>query len=76
MDQKTLGWVFLIIGGLFETVWATTMFVSDGFTVPLWTAITIVFMFVSTWFLNVAFTKGIPTGIGYSVWVGIGALGS
>ena len=76
MNQKKLGWVFLVIGGMFETVWATTMFVSEAFTVPLWTAVTIFFLFVSTWVLNVAYTKGIPTGVGYSVWVGIGALGA
>lgn len=61
---------------MFETVWATTMFLSDGFSVIPWTALTIGFLFVSTWFLDLAFKKGVPTGVGYAIWVGVGALGS
>ncbi len=76
MDTKRLAWVYLFIGGMFETVWATAMFMSEGFTQILWTIITIIFLFVSVWFLDKGLRSDIPTGVGYSVWVGIGALGA
>jgi quaternary ammonium compound-resistance protein SugE len=76
MKGSSVAWAYLFIGGLFETVWATTMFLSEGFSVFLWTAVTIPFLFVSTWFLDLAFKRGVPTGVGYAIWVGVGALGS
>lgn len=76
MKKIAVAWICLVIGGMFETVWATTMFLSEGFSVLLWTAITIPILFVSTWFLDMAYVRGVPTGVGYAVWVGIGALGS
>jgi quaternary ammonium compound-resistance protein SugE len=76
MKGSSVAWVYLFVGGLFETVWATTMFLSEGFSVFLWTAVTIPFLFVSTWFLDLAFKRGVPTGVGYAIWVGVGALGS
>lgn len=75
-NNKKKGWTYLIVGGLFETVWATTIFLSEAWTVPLWTVITVVFLFVSVWLLDKGLTYDIPTGVGYSVWVGIGALGA
>lgn len=76
MKSNAIAWTYLVVGGMFETVWATTMFISEGFSKIPWTAVTIAFLFVSTWFLDLAYKRGIPTGVGYAVWVGIGALGS
>ena len=76
LNKKTLAWVYLIVGGMFETVWATTMFMSEGFRYIPWTIVTIIFLFVSVGFLDMALKSDIPTGVGYSVWVGIGALGA
>ncbi len=71
-----IGWLYVIVGGLAETIWATSMKLSDGFTVPLYALITVVFLGVSMWFLNMGFRKGLSTGPCYAVWVGIGAVGS
>ncbi|MGE0015455.1 MAG: multidrug efflux SMR transporter [Candidatus Methanomethylophilaceae archaeon] len=76
MKGSSVAWVYLLVGGSFETAWATTMFLSNGFSVIPWTALTIGFLFVSTWFLDLAFKRGVPTGVGYAIWVGVGALGS
>jgi len=77
LDKKTLAWFYLFLGGMFETVWATTMFMSEGFTHIVWTAITIMFLFVSVGLLDMGLKiSNIPTGVGYSVWVGVGALGA
>ncbi|MBR2093075.1 MAG: multidrug efflux SMR transporter [Candidatus Methanomethylophilaceae archaeon] len=69
-------WLYILIGGMFETVWATTMDLSECFTDMFWTAVTIAVMPVSVIFLNKAMKMGLPTGPSYSVWVGIGAVGS
>ena len=70
-------WLIIIIGGVFETCWAITMKMSEGFTNIIWTLITLGFMACSIWLLNKGMNSGnIPIGSGYSVWVGIGAVGS
>ncbi|MBQ8373618.1 MAG: QacE family quaternary ammonium compound efflux SMR transporter, partial [Candidatus Methanomethylophilaceae archaeon] len=67
-------WIWVLIGGLFETVWAVFMKMSDGFTDPLYTALTIIFLFVSVALLNMGLKRGLPVGPSYAVWVGIGAV--
>ena len=69
-------WAYILIGGVFETMWATTMDFSKSFTDPFWTLVTIVILPISVIFLDKAMKGGIPTGPGYSVWVGIGAIGA
>ncbi len=69
-------WAWVLIGGLFETTWATGMKLSDGFSSIGWTLFTCVFLVVSVMFLNQGFKAGLPTGVCYAVWVGIGAVGS
>ena len=69
-------WIWILIGGLFETVWAVFMKMSDGFTVLLYTVLTIAFLFVSVGFLNIGLKRGLPVGPAYAVWVGIGAITS
>lgn len=69
-------WIYILVGGLLETVWALCMKLSDVFTDPFWTVMTIVFIPVSVIFLNKGLAKGLPPGICYTVWVGMGAIGS
>ena len=69
-------WLWVFLGGLLETVWATTMSLSDGFTDLLYTALTLVFLVFSTLCLNKGLKSGLPVGPCYAVWVGIGAIGS
>ena len=71
-----MAWLYILVGGMFETVWAVFMKLSDGFTDPLYTVLTIAFLFVSTYFLNRALKLGLPMGPSYAVWVGIGAIGA
>jgi quaternary ammonium compound-resistance protein SugE len=69
-------WLYIFIGGLFETAWATTMSFSNAFTDPFWTVVTIIILPISVIFLYKALNGGLPTGPSYSVWVGIGAIGA
>lgn len=70
-----MAWVLLIIAGLLETVWAMSMKLSEGFTRPLPSAVTAVAAAASFWLLAMAM-RGLPLGVAYPIWVGIGAVGS
>jgi len=70
-----MAWVYLIVAGLFEIGWATSMKYADGLTKPGATAITIVASIVSFVLLALAM-KTLPLGTAYAVWTGIGAVGS
>lgn len=67
-----IAWIYLIIAGLFEAVWAIGLKYAEGFT-KLWpSVITIVAMAISLYFLALAI-KTLPVGTAYAIWTGIGA---
>jgi len=67
-----VAWVYLLIAGLFEAVWAIGLKYTQGFT-RLWpSVITVLAMGVSLYFLALAL-KNLPVGTAYAVWTGIGA---
>ena len=68
-------WIYLIIAGLFEVVWATTMKLSHGFTKISFTVYTIIGLALSMFFLSIAIKK-MPMSLAYPIWTGIGAVGS
>jgi len=70
-----MAWAILITAGVFETVWAYYMKLSDGFTRPGATLATFAAMAVSIGLLGMAM-KSLPLGTAYSIWTGIGALGA
>ncbi|KRK78733.1 DMT family transporter [Companilactobacillus nodensis] len=70
-----MNWIYLIIAGLFEVVWASMMKLSHGFTKLNFTILTIIGMIISFVLLAKA-TKTLPLSIAYPIWTGIGALGS
>ena len=68
-------WVILVLAGLFEIGWVIGLKYSEGFT-RLWPSIiTLIAMAASVWLLGMAM-KSLPMGTAYSVWVGIGAVGT
>ncbi len=70
-----MNWVFLVIAGIFEVVWATAMKYSHGFTNLMPSIVTIAGMLIS-FFLLAHATKTLPLSIAYPVWTGIGAVGT
>lgn len=70
-----MAWVYLGIAGLFEVLWVATMKLSEGFTKPLPSVATILAMCGSMWFLSIAI-RTLPLGAAYTIWTGIGAVGS
>lgn len=70
-----MAWLYLIIAGLLEVLWASFLKLSEGFTRLPYSAVTILGMTASFYLLSQA-TKTLPLGTAYAVWTGIGALGA
>ncbi|CAM4250317.1 quaternary ammonium compound efflux SMR transporter SugE [Acinetobacter pragensis] len=70
-----MAWIILIFAGIFEIVWAYSMKLSEGFTKLTPSLITLFFMILSFGLLAYAM-KSLPLGTAYTIWTGIGAIGS
>ena len=70
-----MAWIVLIFAGIFEIVWAYSMKLSEGFSKFTPSIITIFFMILSFCLLAYAM-KSLPLGTAYTIWTGIGAIGS
>ena len=68
-------WVWLIVGGLFEVGFTTSLRFVDGFRNLPWTLAFLVSVGISMALLEVA-SRSIPMGTAYAVWGGIGAVGT
>lgn len=70
-----MAWIILVIAGLFEVGWAIGLKYTEGFT-RLWPSVgTVLAMIISLWLLGIAM-KSLPVGTAYSIWVGVGAVGT
>ena len=70
-----MAWMYLLAAGLLEIVWAYTMKLSQGFSRPGPTAVTILVMLASFALLSLSM-KTLPLSTAYTVWTGIGAVGA
>ncbi|KRK56275.1 DMT family transporter [Limosilactobacillus antri] len=70
-----MAWIYLLIAGIFEVVWATAMKLSNGFSILSYSILTIIGMVISFAGLILA-SKHLPLSLAYPVWTGIGAVGS
>ena len=70
-----MAWAILILAGIFEIIWAYSMKMSEGFTRLTPSVVTIVFMILSVVLLSISM-RTLPLGTAYTVWTGIGAMGS
>ncbi|MCC5648198.1 multidrug efflux SMR transporter [Nostoc sp. CHAB 5824] len=68
-------WLFLFFAGLLEILWAYSMKLSEGFSKPIPSLVTIVAMIASFGLLSLAL-KTLPIGTAYTIWTGIGAVGA
>jgi quaternary ammonium compound-resistance protein SugE len=70
-----MNWAILVVAGLFEVGWAIGLKYTEGFSL-LWPTVgTVLAMIVSLGLLGIAM-KTLPVGTAYSVWVGVGAVGT
>ena len=70
-----MAWLLLILGGLFEIGFTTSLRFVDGFRNVPWTIAFLVSVAISMALLEQA-ARTIPMGTAYAVWGGIGALGT
>lgn len=70
-----MAWFYLIVAGLFEVGFTTSLKLSENFSNKGWAAIFFLSITLSFYFLNKA-TQLIPMGTAYAVWTGIGAVGT
>lgn len=68
-------WLLLIIGGVFEVGFTTSLRFVDGFRNVPWTLAFLASVTVSMALLELA-ARSIPMGTAYAVWGGIGAVGT
>ncbi|MDX2112991.1 MAG: multidrug efflux SMR transporter [Alphaproteobacteria bacterium] len=67
-------WLYLVLAGLLEIVWAIGIKYTEGFT-KLWPSLATGATMVASFYLLAQAIKVIPVGTAYAVWVGIGASG-
>lgn len=70
-----MAWVYLLVAGILEVVWAYAMKQSHGFSRLIPSLITLITMAGSFWLLCAAM-RTIPLGTAYTIWTGIGAVGA
>ena len=70
-----MAWFWLIVGGLFEIGFTTSLRFVDGFRNLPWTIAFLVCVGISMALLELA-SRSIPMGTAYAVWGGIGAVGT
>lgn len=68
-------WIYLIIAGLFEVGFTTSLKLSNNFSHRWWSVMFFICISLSFHFLNKAI-QTIPIGTAYAVWTGIGAVGT
>jgi len=70
-----MAWFWLILGGLFEVGFTTSLRFVEGFRNVPWTLAFLVSVAISMGLLELA-ARTIPMGTAYAVWGGIGAVGT
>ena len=70
-----MAWIFLLLAGLLEVGWMIGMKYSEGFTKLVPSALMVIALGASIWFLTIA-VRTLPLGTSYAVWTGIGAVGA
>lgn len=70
-----MSWLFLLVAGLLEVVWALALKDSEGFS-RFWPTLVFIPAYIASAVLLGFALRELPVGTGYAVWVGIGAVGT
>lgn len=73
--KPSTAWLLLIAAGLIDVAWAASMKLSQGYTRPGWTVVSLIALAAFVYLLGRALTA-LPVGSAYAVWTGIGAAGT
>lgn len=70
-----MAWLYILIAGVFEIIWAVGLKYAQGFT-RFWPSIITVIAMIATYLFLGFGVRTIPIGTGYAVWTGIGVAGT
>ena len=70
-----MAWAYLVLAGLFEVGFASTLKLTQGFT-KLWPTLVFAVCIVASFLLLARAARDLPIGTAYAVWTGIGAAGT
>ncbi len=73
LQEVIMSWLVLIVSGILESVWATALGKSEGFSRPGPSIVFVLAPLASMGGLAYAMRE-LPVGTSYGVWVGIGAV--
>jgi quaternary ammonium compound-resistance protein SugE len=72
-EETQMSWLVLVLSGVLEAVWATTLGMSQGLTRPVPSVVFLVALAASMAGLGYAMRE-LPAGTAYAVWVAVGAV--
>lgn len=68
-------WIYLMLAGLLEVVWAIGLKYTEGFT-RLWPSVITASAMIASIVLLAMAVKSLPIGTAYAIWTGTGAVGA
>lgn len=71
----SLSWLFVVIAGFLEVIWAMGLKASQGFSKPIISVFTVITMIGSFILLSLGM-KNLPMATAYAVWTGVGVAGT
>jgi quaternary ammonium compound-resistance protein SugE len=75
ITHTSTAWLVILASGLLEIAFSVSMKLSEGYTRPLPSAISVAAAVLSVWLMSLTLEL-IPVGTAYAVWAGIGAAGT
>ncbi len=66
-----MNWIYLLTAILGEVIATTAMKISEGFSKPIPSIVTIIGYAIAFYFLSLAL-KSIPMSVAYAIWAGVG----
>ena len=70
-----LAWIALVTAGLLDVGWAISMKYAEGYTRPGWSIVSLALLAAFVFLLGRAL-QVLEIGVAYTVWTGIGAVGT
>ncbi|GIQ73277.1 multidrug efflux SMR transporter [Bradyrhizobium sp. RD5-C2] len=73
--SHSIAWIALVVAGLLDVGWAISMKYAEGYTRLGWTLVSLVLLAAFVFLLGRAL-QVLGVGVAYTVWTGIGAVGT
>ena len=73
--SHSIAWIALVVAGLLDVGWAISMKYAEGYTRLGWTLVSLLLLAAFVFLLGRAL-QVLGVGIAYTVWTGIGAVGT